>query len=64
MRIQAAKEQQLMLSTIHTLQMASVRGQLGGGQRGGPSAWLPQQRQTVRFHSLCSSPSDLAYNQA
>ncbi|EIM82519.1 HOOK-domain-containing protein [Stereum hirsutum FP-91666 SS1] len=55
MRIQAAKEQQLMLSTIHTLQMASVRGQLGGAQRGGPSAWLPQQRQTVRPHSFCSS---------
>ncbi|VDB96749.1 unnamed protein product [Peniophora sp. CBMAI 1063] len=43
-----AKEQELMLSALHTLSMASQREQLGqGANRGIPTSWLAQQRRNL-----------------
>ncbi|KAA1478772.1 HOOK-domain-containing protein [Dentipellis sp. KUC8613] len=48
------KEQELMLSAIHTMGMGNVRDQLGHAQQQGraqPTSWLGQQRKTVSLRS-------------
>ena len=48
------KEQELMLSIVHTFGMKTARDHLGVPQQGrpGPTSWLGQQRKTVRIPSF------------
>ena len=57
------REQELMLSAIHSMGMRTARDHLGTAQqqnRPGPTSWLGQQRKNVGLLVLCDVVNILA----